>query len=79
MAVKATVISTAKNRVSINNPQRAEIRTVGITPSTTLVNSFRGLSDVDATSLANNNTVVYDSVSDKFVVKELPVVNGGTF
>jgi hypothetical protein len=79
MAVKATVISTAKNRVSINNPQRAEIRTVGITPSTTLVNSLRGLSDVDATSLANNNTVVYDSASDKFVVKELPVLNGGTF
>jgi hypothetical protein len=79
MAVKATVISTSKNRVSINNPQRAEIRTVGITPSTSLVNSLRGLSDVNATSLANNNTVVYDSASDKFVVKELPVLNGGTF
>ena len=79
MAVKATVISTPKNRVSINNPQRAEIRTVGITPSTTPVNSLRGLSDVNATSLANNNTVVYDSASDKFVVKELPVLNGGTF
>jgi hypothetical protein len=79
MAVKATVISTSKNRVSINNPQRAEIRTVGITPSTTLVNSLRGLSDVNATDLANNNTVVYDSASDKFVVKELPVLNGGSF
>lgn len=79
MPVKATVISTPKNRVSINNPQRSEIRTVGITPSTTLINSFRGLSDVNATSLANNNTVVYDSASDKFVVKELPVLNGGTF
>jgi hypothetical protein len=79
MAVKATVISTSKNRVSINNPQRAEIRTVGITPSTTLVNSLRGLSDVNATNLANNNTVVYDSASDKFVVKELPVLNGGSF
>ena len=79
MAVKATVISTSKNRVSINNPQRAEIRTVGIIPSTQLVNSLRGLSDVNATSLANNNTVVYDSASDTFVVKELPVLNGGTF
>jgi hypothetical protein len=79
MAVKATVLSTPKNRVSINNPQRAEIRTVGIAPSTTLVKSFRGLSDVDATNLANNNTVVYDPASDKFIVKELPVLNGGTF
>lgn len=79
MPVKATVISTPKNRVSINNPQRSEIRTVGITPSTSLVNSLRGLNDVDASNLANNNTIVYDSVSDKFIVKELPVLNGGSF
>jgi len=77
MAVKATVISTTKNRVSINNTQRAEVRTVGIIPST--FNTLRGLSDVDATSLANNNILVYDSASDKFIVKELPVLNGGTF
>lgn len=79
MSVKATVISTAKNRVSINNTQRAEVRTVGIIPSTSLVNTLRGLSDVDATSLANNNTLVYDAASDKFIVKELPELNGGTF
>ena len=77
MAVKATVISTTKHRVSINNTQRAEVRTVGIIPST--FNTLRGLSDVDATSLANNNILVYDSASDKFIVKELPVLNGGTF
>mgnify|MGYP003345612296 CR=1 FL=1 len=79
MAVKATVISVPKTRVSINNPQRAEIRTVGIQPSLSTVNSLRGLNDVDATSLDNNETIVYDSASDKFVVKELPVLNGGTF
>jgi hypothetical protein len=78
MAVKATVVSVPKTRVSINNPQRAEIRTVGIQPST-LANSLRGLDDVNATSLNNNDTVVYDSASDKFIVKELPVLNGGTF
>jgi hypothetical protein len=66
-------------RVSINNPQRAVIRSVGIAPSTTTVSSLRELNDVNATSLANNNTIVYDSASDKFVVKELPVLNGGTF
>lgn len=78
MAVKATVISTTKNRVSINNTQRAKVRTIAITPSSN-VNALRNLSDVDATSLANNNTLVYDSASDKFIVKELPVINGGTF
>ena len=79
MAVKATVISVPKTRVSINNPQRAEIRTVGIQPQFATVNSLRGLNDVNATSLNNNDTVVYDSASDKFIVKELPVLNGGTF
>ena len=79
MAVKATVISVPKTRVSINNPQRAEIRTVGIQPELATVNSLRGLNDVNATSLNNNDTVVYDSASDKFIVKELPVLSGGTF
>jgi hypothetical protein len=79
MTVKVTVVSTSKNRVSINNPQRAEIRTVGIIPSIPLVNSLRGLVDVNASNLANNNTIVYDSASDKFIVKELSVLNGGTF
>lgn len=78
MAVKAVVISTSKNRVSINVPQRKEIRTVGLAPQT-LANSLRGLNDVDATSLNNNETIVYDAASDKFVVKELPIVTGGTF
>ena len=78
MPVKVTVVSTSKNRVSINNPQRTEIRTVCIIPST-IVNSLRGLNDVDASNLANNNTIVYDSASDKFIVKELPILNGGSF
>ena len=39
----------------------------------------RKLKDVDATNLNNNETVVYDEASDKFVIKELPIVNGGTF
>lgn len=37
------------------------------------------LTDVDATSLDNNETLVYDEQTGKFVVKELPIINGGTF
>ena len=79
MSIKATVTTTPKNRISINNQQRTEIRTVGVIPEITLVNSLRVLIDVNATSLANNNTLVYDSASDKFVVKDLPGLNGGSF
>ena len=38
------------------------------------------LKDVDASAgSANNNTVVYDASSGKFKIKELPILNGGTF
>lgn len=37
------------------------------------------LTDVDATDVDNNETLVYDDVSGKFVVKEIPIINGGTF
>lgn len=77
MSVKVNVISTPKNRVSVNTRQRTEVRSVGITPK--IVDKLRELEDVNATNLNNNNTIVYDSASDTFVVKELPIINGGTF
>ncbi len=74
MGTKVTVTSTSKNRVSINNQQRATIRTIGIS-----ANKLSGLLDVDASSPDNNDTLVYDSATGKYVIKELPIVNGGTF
>ena len=79
MAVKVTVNSVSPNRVSINNQQRTTIRTVGILPTLALANRLVSLLDVDATSLDNNETLVYDEATEKFVVKELPNINGGTF
>ena len=69
--------TTPKNRISINTPKQAEIKTVkasAVGPS-----KLRNLIDVDGSDLDNNEIVVYDEASDKFVVKELPIVNGGTF
>ena len=37
------------------------------------------LTDVDASSVDSNETLVYDETSGKFVVKEIPIINGGTF
>ena len=79
MPIKATVNSAGKYRVAINNPNRREVRTVGITPSAQKTSYLVGLLDVVATNPVNNNTLVYDAASEKYVVKELPVVNGGTF
>jgi hypothetical protein len=75
MGTKVTVTSTPKNRVSINNQQRSIIRSIGISSG----NKLSGLIDVDASSPDNNDTLVYDSATGKYVIKELPIVNGGTF
>lgn len=78
MGLKVLVTSTPKNRVSINSQQRETIRTVGIAPVATQ-NYLSGLEDVDASDPDNNETLVYDAASGKYVIKELPVLNGGTF
>lgn len=79
---KVTVTTTPKNRISINTQQRGVVRvgTTGLTGAATTVNrNFANLLDVDASDADNNETIVYDEASGKYVVKELPVVNGGTF
>jgi|688.fasta_scaffold89170_2 hypothetical protein len=63
------VTTTPKNRITINNG--------GVIPST--IDTLVELRDVDATLIANNETVVYDEVSAKFIIKTLPIISGGTF
>lgn len=64
------VTTTPKNRISINTG--GGVGAAG-------VNRLTQLYDVDATNRSNNDTIVYDAVSDKFVVEELPIINGGEF
>jgi hypothetical protein len=70
---KIVVTSTPKNRILINN------RTGGLGGGAAAIDNIVELKDVDATSLDNNEILVYDEASEKFIVKELPIVNGGTF
>ena len=60
----------SKNRVVINSKGGGGFGNI---------DTLRELKDVDASSIDNNETVVYDEVSGKFVIKELPIINGGTF
>lgn len=78
MAIRATINSIPKTKVSINKQSRETIRSVGVS-ATVPVNQLRNMTDVDATSLDNGETVVYDSDTNQFVVKELPRINGGNF
>lgn len=79
MGIKVTVNSAPKNRISINNQSRQSIRTVGIAPDVTSLTTLDSLSDVDASNPDNNETLVYDAETGKYVVKGLPSVDGGTF
>jgi hypothetical protein len=76
MAVKVTVNSSSPNRVSINNQQRTTIRSVGLANQDT---KLENLTDVDASDPDNNEILVYDETLNKYVIKTLPNINGGTF
>ena len=65
-------------RVAINNQQPKTIRTVGVQPMQTS-NFLSTLNDVDSSGAENNEILVYDSATGKYVVKPLPVLDGGTF
>jgi len=78
MSIKVLVNSVPTTRISINGSERKTIRSVAVTPSVP-VNELRNLQDVESTSLPDNGALVYDEASDKFVVKILPVVSGGSF
>jgi hypothetical protein len=77
MAIKVTVNSVPTTRVSVNNQQRETIRTVGI--GAIVSQSLESLTDVDASSKNQNDALIYDASTGKFIVKEIPVLNGGTF
>jgi hypothetical protein len=79
MAVKVTVVSDTRNRISINNQNRKNIRTVAITPDLTTLSSLSALNDVVATDPNENETLVYDEASGKYIVKILPNISGGIF
>lgn len=77
MGTKVIVNSVSPNRVSINNQQRTTVRTIGIPPNN--IKKLAELQDVDASNPNTNETLVYDETLNKYVVKVLPVVDGGAF
>lgn len=75
MGIKVTVVSSSPNRVSVNAPNQGAVRTIKQGQASRLSE----LTDVDTSDSDNNETLVYDEVQDKFVIKTIPVVDGGTF
>jgi hypothetical protein len=69
---------TDKIKVSINNPNRVTVRTVGVS-ALGQTSKLSNLVDVDASNPNTNEVLVYDEASEKYIVKTLPIVSGGTF
>jgi hypothetical protein len=67
------VTSTPKNRIAINTG--GGVGGAGGNPVDTVVE----LKDVDASHVTDNETLVYDEVSGKFIIREIPIINGGEF
>lgn len=79
---KITVTTTPKNRISINTQQKGVVRvgSTGLTGAgSEVIRNLADLDDVNASDPDQNETLVYDAATGKYVVKELPIVNGGTF
>ena len=83
MGNRITVSTRPGNRVAVDSPQRDQAVTVKMVGTSALgvggADRLIELLDVDATSVDNNETVVWDEIEGKFVIKELPIVNGGDF
>lgn len=58
-------------------PNKTTVTSVQIAKTASLYLSQ--IADVDATNPDNGEVLVYDSVSQKYTVKTLPVIRGGTF
>ena len=77
---KITVTTQPGNRISVTLPKESvkTVYTGGVSGSGG-ASYLSQLRDVDTLGAANNETLVYDDTTGKYVIKELPIVNGGTF
>ena len=77
MGIKVLVNSNPRDRISINSQNRTTVRTIALAPKN--IGKLSDLTDIDASDPDNNETLVYDAATGKYVVKKLPEVDGGIF
>lgn len=69
------------NRILISQ-QRTRVKSVsvvGATSSGSGTTKLEELTDVDVTNKSNNDVLVYSASDEKYIVKQIPVIDGGTF
>lgn len=71
--------------VNTNQSTTVELRTNKTTVSmlpistTAQIENLSQIQDVDASNPDNNEVLVYDQTQNKYVIKTIPLVQGGTF
>lgn len=79
MPITAIVNLNQGTTVQLSNPKTvAAVAPLTVGPATSL-SSLSQISDVDASSPDNNEVLVYDSTTNKYVIKTIPTIQGGTF
>lgn len=75
---KVTVGTTQAINVRVNTAPATRVQNIQYAPATSF--SVINASDVQFLNAANNLSVLtYDDTTDKFVVQNVPRLNGGTF
>jgi hypothetical protein len=69
---------TDKIKVSINGQKRTTVRTVGLSALAQTAR-LRDLIDVDSSDAQTNETLVYNSDTQKYEVKVIPAIDGGSY
>ena len=77
MPITAIVNLNQGTTVQLSNPKTVAV----VSPIATGagVSSLSQLTDVDTSSPDNNEVLVYDATTNKYVIKTIPVLQGGTF
>ena len=72
-----TVRTTPKSRISINNGGTKKL--IVNTGGADNIDTIAELRDVDASDADTDETLVFDSVTQKYVVKTIPRIDGGSY
>lgn len=75
MSIVVRVPSQSSTGVKINSQNQQKVKTQTPIASSRL----SSLTDVSVIDTSNNSIVVYNSFTEKYEVKALPIIFGGTF
>lgn len=77
--VRAVINNTSATTAKINTSTSSGPQQVSVTvPSISSSNTFRSLTDVNATTLDDGSLIQYDAASDKFITKSTIETTTGT-